>query len=86
MITHILAMIEMTGTTYSDVISHQKSFIMPGALREKDIIHQVTTMLATSKTVLFPGHKHLLTTGADAPTPWLLLECQQEIWRWLHGG
>ena len=28
-------------------------------------IHQVTTMLATSKNVLFPSHNHLLTTGAD---------------------
>ena len=25
-------------------------------------------MLATSKNVLFPGHKHLLTTGADVPS------------------
>ena len=25
-------------------------------------------MLATSKNVLFPGHNHLLTTGADDPS------------------
>ena len=31
----------------------------------KNTIHQVTTMLATSENVLFPGHNHLLTTGAD---------------------
>ena len=31
-------------------------------------IHQVTTMLATSKNVLFPGLYHLLTTGTDDPT------------------
>ena len=30
--------------------------------------HHVTTMLATSKNVLFPGHNHLLTTGADDST------------------
>ena len=30
-------------------------------LRKKATIHQVTTMLATSKDVLFPGHNHLLT-------------------------
>ena len=24
-------------------------------------------MLATSKSVLFPGHSHLLTTGTDHP-------------------
>ena len=32
------------------------------------LIHQVTTMLATSKNVLFPCHNHLLTTGADDPS------------------
>ena len=31
-------------------------------------IHQVTTMLSASKIVLFPGHNHLLTTGADDNT------------------
>ena len=35
---------------------------------KKATIHQVTTMLATSKNVLFPGHNNLLTTGADDPT------------------
>ena len=38
---------------------------------QKVTIHQVTIMLATSKNVLFPGHNHLLTTGADNPTLWL---------------
>ena len=28
-------------------------------------IHQLTTMLATSKNVLYPGHNHLLTTSTD---------------------
>ena len=28
-------------------------------------IHQVTTMLATFKYVLFSGHNHLLNTNAD---------------------
>ena len=32
---------------------------------KKATIHQVTTMLGTSKHVLFPGHNHMLTTGAD---------------------
>ena len=31
-------------------------------------IHQLTTILSTLKNVLFPGHNHLLTTGADNPT------------------
>ena len=32
---------------------------------KKATIHQVTTMLATSKNVLFPGHNHLLTTRTN---------------------
>ena len=35
---------------------------------KKSTIHQVTTALATSKNVLFPGHNHLLTTGTDDPS------------------
>ena len=42
---------------------------------QKNIIYQVTTMLATSNNVLFPGHNHLLSRGTDDPTLWLLLEC-----------
>ena len=38
------------------------------ALPQKATIHQVTAMLATSKTVLFTGHNHLLTTNADYPS------------------
>ena len=34
-------------------------------LGKKATIHQLTTMLSTSKYVLFLGHNHLLTTGAD---------------------
>ena len=34
-------------------------------LGKKATIHQVTTMLATSKNVLVPGPNHLLTTSAD---------------------
>ena len=36
---------------------------------KKATIHQLITMLSTSKDVLFPGHNHLLTTGADDPSP-----------------
>ena len=46
-------------------------------------------MLSTSKNVLFPGHNHLLTTGADDPS----LTGAQAISRvsahqhcWLGGG
>ena len=34
----------------------------------KATIHQVTTMQATSKNVLFLGHNHLLTTSTDDPS------------------
>ena len=34
-------------------------------------IHQLTTMLPTSNNILFPGHNHLLTTGADDPSLYL---------------
>ena len=34
-------------------------------LHKKIIIHQVTTMLATCKNVLFPGYNHQLTTGTN---------------------
>ena len=34
---------------------------------KKATIHQVTTMLATSIKIPFPGNKHLLTIGADDP-------------------
>ena len=50
-----------------DIIHH--SFVTLG---KKATIHQLTTMLATSKNVLFPGHNHLLSTRADDPSLWLL--------------
>ena len=40
-------------------------------------MHQLTTMLATSKDVLFPSHNHLLNTGTDDSTLWLSLNRQQ---------
>ena len=43
---------------YCDILHYAK----------KATIHQVTTMLATSKNALFPGHNHLLTTGNDDPS------------------
>ena len=35
---------------------------------QKATIDQLTTMLAISKNVPFPGHNHLLTTGTDDPS------------------
>ena len=57
-------------------------------LRTKATIHQITTMLATFKNVLFPGPNHLLTTGTDDPT--LLSPKSQRVkgdqYQWLAGG
>ena len=47
---------------------HSTDIWAPNLTAEKNTIHQVTTMLATCKNIPFPGHKHLLTTGADDPT------------------
>ena len=52
----------ISGTCFS------LSSLYQGSLRKKKTIHQVSTMLATSKNVLFPGHYHLLTTDIDNPT------------------
>ena len=38
------------------------------SLGKKATMHQLTTMLATSKNVLFPGHNHLLITNTDVPS------------------
>ena len=50
-------------------------------------MHQVTTTLATSKNVLFPGHNHLLTTGTDdlagART---IIKVLGHQYQWLAGG
>ena len=45
-------------------------------------IHQVTTILATSKNVLFPGHNHLLTTSTDNP----IIKVSGHQYRWLADG
>ena len=37
----------------------------------KATVNLVTIMPVTSKNVLFSGHNHLLTTGADDLTLWL---------------
>ena len=47
-------------------------------------------MLATSKNVLFPGYKNLLSTGIDDTTLWLSPEHQREVkghqYQWLEGS
>ena len=51
--------------------------------RKQATIHQLTTMLSTPKNVLFPGHNHLLTTGAGA---WAIIKVKGHQHRWLAGG
>ena len=54
----------------------------------KNTIHQVTTMLVTSKNVLFPGYSHLLTTGTDDPLlggAWAIIKVWGHQYRWLAG-
>ena len=58
-------------------------------LRKNITIHQVTTMLATSKNVLFLGHNHLLTNGTDDPSltgAWSIIKMSDHQYRWLAGG
>ena len=48
-------------------------------------------MLATSNNVLFPGHNHLLTTGADDPFTSLagtlaIFKVKGHQYRWLAGS
>ena len=58
-------------------------------LAKKATIHQVTTMLATSENVLFPGHNHLLTIGmndiARAPAR-VIIKVLGYLYRWLACG
>ena len=49
-------------------LSHTPGQLLYVSLGKKATIHQVTTMLATSKNVLFTGYYHLLTTDTDDPS------------------
>ena len=48
--------------------SHSCRYLHRMSQRKKATIHQLTTVLFTSKNVLFPCHNYLLTTGADDPS------------------
>ena len=60
-------------------------------LHKKATIHQVNTMPATSKNVLFPGHNNLLTWWPDifiiaqAPVK-VIIKVSGHQYRWLAGG
>ena len=52
-------------------------------------IHWITTMLATSKNIPFPGHDHLLITGTDNPSltgTRVLIKVSGHQYQWLAGG
>ena len=53
---------------------------------QKNTIHQVTIMLATSKNVLFSGHNHLLTTADTQVIIKVKVHQQQGYSRWLWPG
>ena len=53
---------------------------------QKATIHQVTTVLATSKNVLFSGHSHLLTSGTDDSSltgTQVIIKVSGHQYRWL---
>ena len=54
-------------TEYSMLFARYLHLGLP-SLGKKATIHQQTTMLSTSKSVVFPGHNHLLITNADDPS------------------
>ena len=73
----------------SPVIKQHKTQTQSYFSAKKAIIHQVTTMLATSENVLFPGHNHLLTTSTDDLTPagaWEIIKVLGYQYHWLAGG
>ena len=60
-----------------------------GTLCKKVTIHQVTTILAICKNVLFPGHNHLLTTGTDDASlvgAWAIIKVSGHQYLWLAAG
>ena len=57
------------------------------SLRTKATIHQVTTMLATSRIV--PGYNHLLTTGVDDASlagARAIIKVSSHQYHWLAGS
>ena len=72
MLVELRPMVTMAKSNLSEfnlflILFHIQA-IMSGclvSLHNKATMHQLTTMLSTSKNVLFSGHHHLLTTSAD---------------------
>ena len=62
-------LVTMFFFTYSgDALSRETICCSLFHCANKSAIHELATMLATSKNVLFQGPSHLLTTGADDVT------------------
>ena len=58
-------------------------------VQKSHYIHRVTTNLATSENVLFPGLNQLLTTGTDDPSltaAWAMIKVSGHQYWWLAGG
>ena len=58
----------MDANSYSSATYNFSTFEIRVSVPGEVPHHQLITMLSTSKNVLFPGHNHFLTTGADDPT------------------
>ena len=63
---------------YMDLASASMALTTGNLLCQKATIQQVTTTLATSKNVLFPGHNHLLTTGTDD----MIIKVSDDQYKW----
>ena len=77
--------IAINDTFHMELLCHLNKY----SLRKKATIHLVTTMLVTSKNVLFPGHNHLLTTGTDDPSltgALAIIKVLGHQYWWLAGG
>ena len=66
-ITNQQSIIQWQGHNINSKVSNHPHMPMEHTA-QKATVQEVTTMLATSENVLFTGHNHLLTTGADDPT------------------
>ena len=65
----------IVGCSFQETNRHLKALPLP----EKPTIHQVTTLRATSKNVLFPDLNHLLTCSCWWPDTLISPEHQREV-------
>ena len=73
----------LTYSRYPEFSQHKKvSILFLQSLSKKATVYQITTMLATSKNVEFPGHNHLLTPFADDPDTLIIAQVSAMV-AWL---